>query len=566
MQQQLFQNRINLHFITAFIFSLLCNSSVSFAQSEASSKPETTHIALAGGGWRAHTGHAGWTMSLLDNGDRKLADVFSNVRTISSNSGGSWFNTMLAYSNKFVAAIEAKDAIENWSKSGADATGWLGQQQTIFKQAPCQLLNGNFFLECVSAYYTGGIKNATYWHQVVEKVVFRDNVLSEPLSSQRQPWAQDKSLLLAASMLTTEAVLSEVGIEKQYYQACLEPAKPTLNGNHGASCGTVAEKQTDVTPVTFASLPSNSTLKSPPFLSAIGDDGQGSYFNLGYTENTNRSPAKASATIENPISSDNVAVMTAAAASSAATGFAASAVVSGVWEISYLGSDESLHFQIDEDIKHVNTKGMKAADLAAAKIVQVADGGAVDNSAVAQLVSFLQQNNQADGFNVVAFDNVQIVYNAGENAAPVGIDIANLFGQGLSNGNQVCSDGNGGGFCITVPELAIFKLDALQNTPITWGAQASSHNPPEVLNELIYTKYSVTTVDNPTFGIKAGSSGILHAFTAVWSNANTSPKEKETDFLAYADMLNFINQGLQQTNKQGQTGISLLRKAMLLND
>ena len=68
--------------------------------------PATTavHVAFAGGGWRAHTGHAGWTMSLLEDGAYTLDQVFGNVQTLSSNSGGTWFMNMLAYSAAFSAS------------------------------------------------------------------------------------------------------------------------------------------------------------------------------------------------------------------------------------------------------------------------------------------------------------------------------------------------------------------------------------------------------------------------------------------------------------------------------
>ncbi|MBX2850081.1 MAG: hypothetical protein KTR16_17270 [Acidiferrobacterales bacterium] len=528
-------------------------------------KQSSVNIAFAGGGWRAHAGHSAWTMSLLQNGDKKLHEVFAKVGAISSNSGGSWFNTMLAYSGDFVNAVEARDALQDWATPGVDASGWLGQQQTLFADTPCGLLKGDFFLECVSAYYTNGIKNATYWHKVVEKVVFRDHVLAKPLSSPRQPWAESKALLLAGSMLTTEAVLSEHGINKQYYQACFEPSKPILDGNKGASCEGET-KSADVTPVTFASLPNDSNLKTPPFLSALGEERKANNLNVGYTENAYLSPAKANTTIGNPLVSDSVPIMTAAAASSAATGFATSAIVSGVWEVSYLASDESLHFALDDEVQHIDAKAMKVAELATNKIVQIADGGAVDNSAVAQLVSFLQLNNQADEFNIVAFNHVQNIYQANKDAGKVGIDIANLFGKGLSTNNQVCSGPDGSGFCVTVPELQIFDEMVLATTPVTWSAQADTHSPPDILNEIIYTKYQVTTIDNSNYGIKAGSTGTLHAFTTAWSNANTAPKGNAVDFKAYADMLNFIGHGLHKANAQGQTGFNFLNQAFGIID
>ena len=483
--------------------------------------------------------------------------------TVSSNSGGSWFSTMLMYSADFVAAIEAPNAVNTWAVSGKDATGWLGQQQYLFDQADCHSLSGDKFTACVFEYYTGG--SATYWDKIVEDLVFADYPITEPLSGTRQTWAEDKPLLLAATMLTTEAVLGEKDGDKQYYQACLSPSSPVLNGDSGASCSDETGVAPDVTPVTFSSMPSGSTFTAPPFLPAAGSGSNGPHFNLGYTENAWSSPATATTTIENPLTSDVVPVVTAAAASSAAAGFGASGVVTGDWEEAYLASDAAVNLQLDGTIHHVVANGMTVEALAAAKIVQIADGGPVDNSGVAQLVSFLQLNNDAEGFNIVAFDNVQALYQPGGSAANVGIDIAYLFGRGLWQGNQVCAGPNGSTPCVTVPDLQIFQVDPLTSPPeLTWSAAAGDNSPPDLVHQLIYTKYTVTTTDNPTLGVTAGTTGTLHAFTCAWSDADTSPQNntQDGDFKTYAEMLSFINTGLQNKNAEGKTGLAYLRDAL----
>jgi hypothetical protein len=552
------------------LYAVGCNSSDSAAPSSEGeaedASPYSVHVAFSGGGWRAHTGHAGWTLSLLEGGSKTLEDVFAHVGTVSSNSGGSWFSTMLMYSGDFVTAIEAKNAINTWPDTGEGATGWLGQQQYLFDQAYCHSLSGDKFTACVFAYYTG--EDATYWHKVVEDLVFMDYPITEALSGKRQTWAEDKPLLLAATILTTEAVLGEEDGDKQYYQACLSPSTPVLNGDGGASCSGETGAAPDVTPVTFSSIPSGSTFMAPPFLPAAGAGTNGPHFNLGYTENASSSPATATTTIENPLANDLVPVVTAAAASSAAAGFAASGVVSGDWEEAYQASDLALNFRLAGNMQNVVANGMTVEALAAAKIVQIADGGPVDNSGVAQLVSFLQLNNEADGFNIVAFDNVQEIYTPGGSAANVGIDIAYLFGEGLWQGNQFCSGTNGSGTCITVPKLQIFEVDPLTSPPeLTWSAAASDNSPPNLVHELIYTKYTVTTTDNPTLGVAAGTTGTLHAFTCAWSDADTSPQNntQDGDFKTYADMLNFINAGLQNPDAQGQTGLKYLQDALGLN-
>ena len=529
--------------------------------------PYSASVAFAGGGWRAHTGHSAWVMALLSASDNgTLQDAFSNIDALSSNSGGSWFSTMLNYSNEFVSSIEDADAVNNWSKSGSSASGWLGQQQYLFDQASCHLFSGDAFLACVFRHYTGGVSNAAYWKNVVEEIVFRNNKITEPLNGNRQAWAKDKPLLLAATMLTNEVVVGEVGIEKQYYQACVAPSTPATYNDSGASCSaSVTTRNVDVTPVTFSSVPQSGKFEAPPFFSALNVGTANTKLNMAYTENSYKHSKPFKADIVNPVANDQVPVMIAASASSAAAGFAASRAVTGSWEESYLGSDEALSFRLEGGLEYLRANDIKAQDLKGLKVIQIADGGAVDNSAVAQLVSFLQQNNKASGFNIIAFDNVQKLYQPTGNAPKVGIDIANLFGKGLSNGNQICSGANGSGTCVTVPDLAVFSASGLSATQLpTWSAKAPTNDPAKgIVNELIYTKYTVTTVDNPTFGVAAGATGTLHAFTAAWSNANTAPTDKtlDGDFKAYGDMLAFINQGLKIKGADGKTGVEHLKGA-----
>ncbi len=527
-------------------------------------KPDAVHIAFAGGGWRAHAAHAGWTISLLHNGKKTLEDVFTHVGTISSNSGGSWFSTMLVYSDDFVKAIEAPDAINTWSNAGSNAAGWLGKQQYHFDQVSSHL-SGYKFLAEVFKTYTGSFENAIYWNKVVTDLVFKDYPISAPLNGTRQVWAQDKALLLAATMLTNEVVLGQnVELDKQYYQACFSDSTPILKGNDGASCSGLAGRSPDVTPVTFSSLPNHSTFTSPHFFPALGSHRK---FNLGYTETSWLSSPKAENSIANSLPSDHVPIMVAAAASSAAVGFGASHTVlsSKTWEANYLASDEALNFQLEGSMQHLIANGMTVEELAKKKIVQLADGGPVDNSGVAQIVSFLQQNNQANDFNIVAFDNVQELYPPGGSTVNVGTDIAYLFGKGLSDGNQFCSGSHGKGICVTVPNLQIFELAPLESKPLlTWSAAAPDDNVSGVVHQLIYTKYSVTTVANPTFAITKGTKGTLHAFTCAWSDADTAPQNcpKGGDFKAYAKMLKFINTGLKQPDATGKTGLKYLEEAL----
>ena len=437
------------------------------------------HVAFAGGGWRAHSGHSAWVIAALSENNHKLDQAFENVGTFASNSGGSWFNTMLAYSKDFAQAIQSSEAKTNWGLANESSTGWLGQQEYLFNQAPCHDAHGTLFALCVAAHYTGGPIDATYWHKIVDKVVFKHNQTQANLNSKRNSWAKDKSLILAATMLTNEVVVGEYELSAQYYQACNTPAHPKLDGKKGALCqGTdVQTSNPDLTPVAFTSLARDSTLKPLPFFSATRGELESKQFNIGYSSNSLLDHDSTFTTLHNPSNTDQVPIITAAASSSAATGFAASHAVTGNWLESYIGSDEPITYSLSGGLKHINANGMNSAELADKKVVQISDGGAADNSGVAHLVKFLQQNANDNEFNIVAFDNVQTLYLPnGDESKRVGIDIANLFGKGLSPGNKICSGQNGSGTCVLVPNLQIFETEALDTTPVKWSAQAATNS------------------------------------------------------------------------------------------
>ncbi len=550
---------IHLHLV--FSLLLLIPHGTLANEPDKATKPNTSHVAFAGGGWRAHIGHSAWTMALLQEKDHSLADAFANVGTISSNSGGSWYSTMLMFSPSFNDAIQQANAIEKWPENGATATGWLGQQKRLFEKADCPVKTGDLYTICVFNEYAGGVLGASYWHKVIANLVYRETPIDSKLNGQRQAWAANKTLLLAASMLTQQAVISHDGLDEQYYQACFAPSKPKTRGSKGARC-TQSNTKAVVSPVTFSSLPADSQDTPLPFFRALKPE---QVFNVGYSEAAYFLPKRAKTQLANPVQTDTLPVIVAASASSAATGFAASKLVSGSWAESLLASDEAINFQVTGGLEHYDAHDMSVKELASKKIIQVADGGAVDNSAVAQLVAYLQHNEKGHDFNIVAFDNVQTLFKT-KGGIEIGVDFANLFGEGVWNGDQICSGQNGKGDCVTTPKLQVFEKAALDNAKLTWQAsKETSSNSADAGNDhkkILYTQLKVTTVENSEYGIKGGLTGTLHAFTAAWSDANTAPKNSQQDFDAYAEMLSFIASGLQIAGADGVKGIQYLQNAI----
>jgi hypothetical protein len=511
------------------------------------------HVAFSGGGWRAHTALAGWTMSLLEDGAYTVDDAFENVQTLSSNSGGTWYLTMLSYSDAFRSSIEGQGAFADY----ISAQGYLGQQRALFDDFGATIVDSNwcpfeeaeplFYFYCRLASLAGD--GALRWTDIVTNVVFEPfgmNTAFENapalLSATRQNWAADKSLLFAATMLTGHAVLteSEFLLDKLYYDAALSGDGPA---------------QINVTPVTFASVQSDKA--QPPVLSAGG-------FDLTYKDADFGGEAQAELA-NSALATDTSPVLLAAAASSAAVGALASynvLLANGYkelsWELAYAASDLAVPVNMLSPIESGSPFPLTVSELASSKSARLADGGYLDNSAVAQLVSFLQSNDQAEDFQLVVFDNAQALYTPppGTTAAgtEIGHNIALLFGEGGQN--RDCVGTGTDEFCVTVPAQQIFTLaDPQATTPPTWSWTAQGAAAPT----LSYTQYKVTTVDNPTFGLTAGSQGVMHVFTCVWPAADTAPTNGASDFNAYEAMLAAIHTGLQANSNEG---LDYLRAAL----
>lgn len=510
------------------------------------------HVAFAGGGWRAHTAHAGWTMSLLEDGAYTLDQAFENVQTLSSNSGGTWFLSMLSYSEAFRSSIEAQGAFANF----ISPQGYLGQERALFGDFQETLVESNwcpfseseplFYFYCRLASLAGD--GALAWTDIVNNVVFQPFGMNKAfeksptlLSDPRQSWASDKSLLIAATLLTDHVVLTESDylLDKLYYDATLSSGGP---------------EQVNVSPVTFASVQSGKT--PPPVLSAGA-------FDVTYKD-ADLGDSAAAEFINNSLTSDNVPVLLATAASSAAVGALASYSVllaNGydhlTWDLAYELSDLAVPVKLLAPIEAGTTLPLTVHELASSNFARLADGGYLDNSGVAQLVSFLQTNDEATDFQIVAFDNEQSFYASPTevlaSGAQVGPDIAVLFGAGATN--QVCAGTGSDAFCVEVPEQQIFSPGPLATTPATWTWSSEGTAGPT----LSYTQYRVTTIDNPTYGLTKGSQGVLHVFTCIWPTADTAPWNGASDFDAYEAMLAAIHAGLQAN---GNEGLDHLRLAL----
>lgn len=588
----------HLTFIKAVFIMLIIGLGVScspVATNELEEETETDgniHVAFAGGGWRAHTGHAAWVMSLLaSNNTTKgcalsrtvnpecLAAAFANVKTISGNSGGSWFSTMLMYDSDFVNEITGNNAFQSWGWTNQDSInrGWLGKQENYWEafKPKCESKHGADYLECVLDHYFSPKCCAPLhpqtpnWSQLVQNLVYKGYdwpSYGNLNSNTRQPWAKDKSLLMAGTWLTNSVVLND-NDDEIYYQVCKSPYIVKTDGDDGSWCldNMFPDKipTPDVLPVTFSSLAENEpTLKAPAFIGT-----QANLFNLGYSgAYVHKGPTKSNKLQSGNNKTDNIPVMWASAASSAAAGYTASLNVLSEkcdhWPCVYHARNLALGFQIPENTNQVafvpdaTLDNLSLDDLNNNRVIRVADGGVLDNSGIAQLIQYLQLNNQDSSFNIIAFDDVQRNDAVSDKTKYPSSDISYMFDGAPSAG--VCVDK----VCVQVPELTIVELNPTssnQLTKYTWTAL----NGKTTTDSLHYYAYEVQTVANPSFNIKEGSKGTIHVFASEFGCADTAP-ENNNDFACYKDMLESFKISLMNRPNNGtstKNGYTLLSEA-----
>ena len=89
------------------------------------------YVSFSGGGWNTHTASAGFIGAGLQAAQRSnhqytFDNLFAHQNGAGGNSGGSWFLTMLAYSDEFADALANRP--DDWFSSNE----YMGIQKQIF--------------------------------------------------------------------------------------------------------------------------------------------------------------------------------------------------------------------------------------------------------------------------------------------------------------------------------------------------------------------------------------------------------------------------------------------------
>ena len=194
-------------------------------------------------------------------------------------------------------------------------------------------------------------------------------------------------------------------------------------------------------------------------------------------------------------------------------------------------------------------------DLSSTTPLRIFDGGLTDNTGVLSTIAQWQEDSPNDDFIVNAFINSSSIVELGSDKQGsslkgiVPVDFAKLFGRdGTKKSNSLVQDfplSLSGSDSPDTPSIAAIYPhvfdggvwdDSSQNAPV-WQYEVSDDF------GIAYYQFDVTTVDNPAWGIEAGHTGTINAFTSY--NTNSAPGPTSTNAWGeYEKNYDRINEGI----------------------
>lgn len=536
--------------------------------SDQSVKAPKVFMSFSGGGYHAHAGASVMMMSLMDRlkNNGTLADmstITENVAAISSNSGGSWFLTQAAYSKNFLSMMETTNASENFTSN----SGYLGLAYKYItdlkdvcsswkKPTICKIVEPELSLLLGKGFAGFLLSGGGEWDVVTRNSVFgynkkeplfdmADKLKDTKLSSTTNDWAKNKALVFASSLLTLDPALTSDRFDFFTGIRTLEGNQANLNYT-GNKPGAV--------PVMFAEMGSSGRT-APNFLP--GGDVTLLYGSWDKITGKFKSGDQVRFINNNNIDISHLHVIDIAANSSAAGG--------GFIDIPMMlktknklifnsHTAESLNgfapaYSLKGNIEYIGDVrkkiGTSVETLADNMVVRFADGGFVDNTAVAYMVRHMQDNGDlTDGFNIVAMNNYPgDRYTHNGSTFPTSGDFAALFANPYNNHDMTHTS-----------KLLIFEFDAIMPSVFEYDAYftadgKSARQPDWEMDidvgnynfYLAYTNYPVITRRNSFFGItSAGVKGNLHVFSVLSKEAAVVPTNKK-EMECYEAMLDELH-------------------------
>jgi hypothetical protein len=501
-------------------------------------------VSFSGGGWNSHSILAGLLSGALDASNTDLQGLFRNVQGISANSGGTWFLSMLAYSDIFRSNLENTTSRDQYNQSGYNSqvrnafsnlasnseTGIVSTLSKIFDIDFANLISSKS-KEAFS--YIGGLlenallANKLNWRSFVDQFVYGYDSLSSlrsvDLDSARLAWAQGKDFTFATAI----------------------SANPTVIQNQGGL--TQNKLFTGATP-SFQSAGNKENPSALPLL-LVSDAGTGSgglsaygefpFGDVDLTFSTNaffgaddqRSTIRGTFTPRLSIIDATTASSSAAGALAAPENYgnslltkpARNAAASFLRELAPLASFKGNTLTTPKESSALN-KDTSLDDLTSQSLARLVDGVYIDNTSVAYGLRELQRSyGIAEPFEITLLLNSSSDPIArlpiANSSATVPEDIAKLFG--LDGSGNKTTDGliNAGVLPFKQPVPTPWVFNANASSPMSdQGLSYSADNGSFTIQSY---DFAVTTVDNTAFGIRGGQQGVFRVIST--NNSQSAP-------------------------------------------
>ena len=390
-------------------------------------KAQKVYLSLSGGGWHAHTTHVAWLMGALDgmvsDGESRTVEALTeHVDAISSNSGGSWFLSMLAFADNF------KTQVETYAAEQYCSNGWLGDQRDIFYSDYTDKPDGKGRTDVSKVFkdWVDGARNTVF-----KPLDLYETLNTLKLGDSHLSWAKDKALVFSTSLSTGRTLSLGLyqynGIVLNYPDNSTDPSVYLYSATRSGVYHQVA-----ATPVLLTSLGDSGQKSSAPFLAG---DFTLTYFTfdpeLSYPPSN--SPISKDCDADTPQS--KLSIFDTATCSSAAFGYAANTLAPFGDIVTGSGAGSAVPMQITENGIELVQGGISdedsLEDVATANYMRFSDGGYADNTSVAYMMKHLQENGLDNNFKIVLLmnDTGDTSENTKNQDYPIDTSVAKLFGK-----------------------------------------------------------------------------------------------------------------------------------------
>jgi hypothetical protein len=505
-------------------------------------------ISFSGGGWNSHSILAGLVSGALDASKTDLKGLFSNIQGISANSGGIWFLSMLAYSDIFRSSLEDSTSRDQYNQSGYNGqvrnsfsnlasnseTGIANTLSKIFDLDFLDLFNSKSRKETFS--YIGGLlenallNNKLNWRSFVDQFVYGYDSLgslkSVDLDSSRLTWAQGKDFSFATAISANPTVIQNQGglTQNKLFTGATARSLPLQPGGN--------QDKPSALPLLLVS--DASTSGGGP--SAYGEFPFGDV-DLTFSTNAFFGADDQRSTIRGTFTPRLSIIDTTTASSSAAGALAApenygsslltkparNVAASYLRELAPLASFKDNILTTPKESSAINND-TSLDDLTSQSLARLIDGVYIDNTSVAYALRELQRSyGIAETFEITLLLNSTSDPVTGlpiaNGSATVPADVAKLFG----------FDGSGNQTTNGLINAGVLPFKQLVPTPWVFNANAASSVSDQGLSysadsgsfTIQSYDFSVTTVDNPAFGIRGGQQGTFRVIST--NNSQSAP-------------------------------------------